>query len=186
MLRREGPGPALSVEGEVVWVHGTRLAVRFQRPLSAARPEQWFAELLAAEPGLSGSGSRLPARLPLDATLTVRPEALAGPVHDIDEARLLRAITNGGAIGLAALRSRLPPDRFARALYALIGKGAVTTSAIERIAPAPAPSLDLMAEALFRQEGWSPGGSVRPSASSRTTLRSERLAAELADGARQD
>ncbi len=190
MLRRDGPGPALSVEGEVVWVRGSRLAVRFQRPLSAARPDQWFADLLSAEPGLSGCGNRLPARLPLDATLTVRPAALAGPVHDIDEARLLRAITNGGAIGLAALHSRLPPDRFARALYALIGKGAVTTSAIERLAPVPTTgpggSLEALAKELFRREGWSPGGPVRPAPSSRGAMRSERLAADLAAGTRDE
>jgi hypothetical protein len=179
-VRREAPVAPLSVEAEVVWCRGPRLAVAFTRVHGGVDLRRWIDALGRADSAVRGAADRIPAQVPTDARLTVRRDVALGAALAADEAALVQAAWNGCAVGLAALHARLPPDRFARALYALLGKGIVTCPAAEASLDLGERALaDLARQFLPRDP---PAAAPARDSSGRGALRSDRLAADLALG----
>jgi hypothetical protein len=176
----------LAVEAQVVWCRGMRLAATFTRAYGGVDLNRWMEALQQADSGLRGAADRLPPQIPTDARLTVRRDApMAGPLGP-DETRILQAAWGGCPVGIAVLHARLPPERFARALYALLGKGIVTSPALESGLVRGDGSLDDLARALLGREppgaAPSPGSGREPS--ERGSLRQDRIAADLAFGSK--
>jgi hypothetical protein len=178
-VRREAPVAPLVAEAEVVWSRGMRLAATFARVHGGGDLAAWMDQLQHADAGVRGAADRLPPEIPTDARLTVRKDLPTVGAVGADEARIVQAAWGGCAVGIAALHARLPPDRFARALYALLGKGIVSCPALEQRQAQPASTLDDRARAVLRP-GNPPGGVSR-----RGGLRDDLAAAELADEAKR-
>jgi hypothetical protein len=177
-VRRDAPVAPLVVEADVVWCRGMRFAATFSRVLGNGDVAAWMAQLQQAHASVRGAADRLPPEIPTDARLTVRKDLPTGGAVGADEARIVQAAWGGCAVGIAALHARLPPDRFARALYALLGKGIVSCPALEARGALAVPSLDDRAKALLRP------GSSPVAGSRRGGLRDDLAAAELADEAK--
>jgi hypothetical protein len=129
------PSP-LVVIGLVAWSRPGpegRIGVAFAGALtSSLSPEQWFARLVASDPTARVRDTR--RTVPLDSVLYLAaPPAERVPLSP-DEARLLRAI--GGGKTLSALREVAEPERWRRALFALLSRRLVTPSRAAAVEPA--------------------------------------------------
>jgi hypothetical protein len=122
-------GP-LKVEGTVAWGSSQppwRVGVAFADS-SGAQAQSWFAQLMAAYPGLGGFLRRIPERLPIDAMLFLSPPPTMLLDFTPEEVDVLRHVASGTTI--ASLRSRLASNWNAsqRAVFSLMARGMVTLS----------------------------------------------------------
>jgi hypothetical protein len=130
------PG-SLRVEGKVAWVSPQapwRVGVAFD-DYCRAPAEHWFAQLVAAFPGL-GSQRRVPERLPVDSMLFLAPPPTLLVDFTAEEVGVLRHVANGTTI--ASLRDRLVrswgPSQ--RAVFSLLARGLVTVTRAAAAHPA--------------------------------------------------
>jgi len=118
----------LQVAGRVAWVSSRppwRMGVAFE-PSAHAAAGRWFEQLVAAVPGLANV-RRVPDRLPIDAMIFLGPPPKF-PDFAPDEIEVLRQVGTG--VTVAGLRRKLALAWPAglRALFALLGRSAVTVA----------------------------------------------------------
>ena len=134
----------LTVGGSVVWNRGRSSGVRFVPGEATADVDAWFHRLVGQKPALHAAVIRSRSRLALDARLSLAPgPPRPGPPPSLDEARVLAQVRDGITVGLVALHARLPPDRFARALFALLERGVLT---------APLPAAEARGRAALHEQ----------------------------------
>jgi hypothetical protein len=120
---------SVKVEGKVAWGSSRppwRVGVAFGEQGRSAI-DRWFAQLVAAYPGLSGF-RRVPDRLPVDAMLFLAPPPTFLLDFSADEIEVLRHVAGGTTV--AALRERLAAawSPMQRAIFSLLARGVVTVS----------------------------------------------------------
>jgi hypothetical protein len=119
----------LTVDARVAWTRAGRSGIAFVP--GSGHPQTWFEQLLRKRPSLANAGA--PPRIALDARVSRLMPPLTSQPLPREEASVLSAIGMTTPVRLVALHSRVPPQRFARALYALLEKGLVA------IAPGVSP-----------------------------------------------
>ncbi len=123
------PCERFKASGTIAWVGRARCGVAFQPGQErTADPDYWFRQLLLSDPGFPSLAARTPSKLSLDAQLTSVPVPLSAGSLPIDERLVLSQLRERRPLRAVAMETRMHPDRFARALFALLERGLVVTA----------------------------------------------------------
>ncbi len=128
-LTAPAPCDRFKVPGRIAWVGRARCGIAFHAGQErTADPDAWFRQLLRSDPDFQRAATRMPSKLSLDAQLTSAPAPLSAGSLPIDERLVLSQLRERRPLRAVAIETRMHPDRFARALFALLERGLVVTT----------------------------------------------------------